>query len=129
MDDGGSMTAQFRIIFSGNVLPGFDAADVKRAAETKLKANAEQVERLFSGKRAVLKKNLEEDKAQHYVAVMRRIGMEVAEEEEADELAPIELPSAGQAFAVAPPVAATAAAETYDPEKTELADPAMVSGY
>ncbi len=72
------MSSQFRIVFSGKILEGFDYPEVKRSAERKLQAGSEQVERLFSGKRATIKKGLAEAQANRYYAALRRIGMDVS---------------------------------------------------
>ncbi|GAA5159684.1 hypothetical protein GCM10025770_06380 [Viridibacterium curvum] len=121
------MAAQFRILFAGAILEGFELAAVKVAAGDKLKANPAQVDRLFSGKRAVLKKNLPDDKAQQYFRVLRRIGMDVTLEQEESqelELEPIQLdlmaPTAETAQETPP--------ENYDPEKTLLSNPALAAG-
>ncbi|GAB4057840.1 hypothetical protein [Uliginosibacterium sediminicola] len=88
------MSSQFRIVFSGKVLEGFDYPEVKRSAERKLQAGSEQVERLFSGKRATIKKGLAEAQANRYYAALRRIGMDVSVQPESqsssDTLAPSE---------------------------------------
>jgi hypothetical protein len=72
------MSSQFRIVFSGKILEGFEYPEVKRSAERKLQAGSEQVERLFSGKRATIKKGLAEAQANRYYAALRRIGMDVS---------------------------------------------------
>ncbi|HSD36326.1 MAG TPA: hypothetical protein VLC92_02390 [Rhodocyclaceae bacterium] len=76
------MALQFQIVFQGKLLDGFELAAVKASAARRLKATPEQVDRLFSGKRAILKKNLPDDTAQRYAGELRRIGMLVVIEPE-----------------------------------------------
>jgi hypothetical protein len=71
------MAAEYRVVFAGAVLEGYDAETVKETAGHRLKVTSEQLTRLFSGKPVVLKKGLEFAAAEQYVAELNRIGMKV----------------------------------------------------
>jgi hypothetical protein len=83
------MSSQFQIVFNGQLLDGFELAAVKASAVRRLKAAPEQIERLFSGKRAVLKKGLTDEIARRYATELQRIGMRVAIETELAPPAPV----------------------------------------
>jgi hypothetical protein len=83
------MSSQFQIVFSGELLDGFELTTVKANAARRLKAAPEQVDRIFSGKRAVLKKGLAEEVAQRYFAELQRIGMSVKLVPETVNVAPL----------------------------------------
>jgi len=74
---GALMAAEYRVVFAGAVLEGYDAETVKETAGHRLKVTSEQLARLFSGKPVVLKKGLEFAAAEQYVAELNRIGMKV----------------------------------------------------
>jgi hypothetical protein len=74
---GALMAAEYRVVFAGAVLEGYDAETVKETAGHRLKVTSEQLTRLFSGKPVVLKKGLEFAAAEQYVAELNRIGMKV----------------------------------------------------
>lgn len=74
---GALMAAEYRVVFAGAVLEGYDAETVKETAGHRLKVTPEQLTRLFSGKPVVLKKGLEFAAAEQYVAELNRIGMKV----------------------------------------------------
>lgn len=64
------------IVFSGRLLDGYDPQIVRQAVANRLKLDANQVERLFCGRRVVLKKGVTEESARLYLAVLRRLGMD-----------------------------------------------------
>ena len=114
------MTTRFRIVFKGELLEGFELSAVQAAAARKLAASQEQVERLFSGKRATLKKDIEEDAAQKYLQVLNRIGMKVYLEEE-DVLGAITLEATPPPSPPPAPLTSTVTIEPFDPAKTQIA--------
>lgn len=123
------MTNEYRVIFAGAVLEGFELEAVKKIASERLKASPQQIDRLFSGRNAVLKKGLSHELGERYVAELRRIGMMV----ELD----IQQPEAPATLAppVAPPVKPVAAAAhpapiaSSDLEKTQIANPDALARY
>jgi ribosomal protein L40E len=64
------------IVFSGRLLDGYDPQVVRKAVATRLSLDARQVERLFSGKRVVLKKGVTEESGRLYLNVLHRLGMD-----------------------------------------------------
>ncbi|MDQ7989423.1 MAG: hypothetical protein REI09_07285 [Candidatus Dactylopiibacterium sp.] len=101
------MTDEYKVVFSGRIVPGFDTTQVRAQAAIRLKASPEVIERLFSGRAAVLKKGVTQALGQRYVAELRAIGMEV------------------QCEPTTPP-APPAPAEL---DKTQLADPRALAAY
>jgi hypothetical protein len=76
------MSSQFQIVFRGEILDGFELAAVQASAQRRLKAPPEQLVRVFSGKRVVLKKGLTDELATRYAAELQRVGMSVSIEPE-----------------------------------------------
>lgn len=66
------------IVFNGRVLDGYEPARVKAAVAARLKLSPAEAERLFSGRRAILRKNVPEASATHYLSVVRGLGMNAA---------------------------------------------------
>lgn len=69
------MATEYRVVFAGAVLDGYEIETVRQTAGHRLKVTPEQLVRLFSGKPVVLKKGLDLAAAEHYVAELNRIGM------------------------------------------------------
>jgi hypothetical protein len=69
------MDTRHRIIFSGKIKEGFDPVLVKKLAAFKLKATPEQISRLFSGRRAIIKKNLSLQRAERYANDLAKVGL------------------------------------------------------
>jgi hypothetical protein len=69
------MDTRHRIIFSGKIKEGFDPVLVKKLTAFKLKASPEQISRLFSGRRAIIKKNLSLPRAERYANDLAKIGL------------------------------------------------------
>ncbi|WP_018610227.1 hypothetical protein [Uliginosibacterium gangwonense] len=76
------METKYRIVFKGVLVEGFDPATVKRAAAQRLKLEGDAIERVFCGRRAVLKKNLDRVTAERYLGALRQIGMQAGVEEQ-----------------------------------------------
>ncbi|GAA5169536.1 hypothetical protein [Viridibacterium curvum] len=66
----------FRIVFCGELMDGFQAQDVRKAAQMRFKLTDAQIERMFSGERAVLKKAVGPEAAQPYITELARMGMQ-----------------------------------------------------
>jgi hypothetical protein len=90
------MSSLFQIVFKGELLDGFDLAVVKASAARRLKAAPEQIDRVFSGTRAILKKGLDEELSQRYLSELERIGMRVFVEPEIVKAPRPELPAAAE---------------------------------
>lgn len=65
---------RYRIVFSGGVLPGHEEAAVRAALGERFKLSAAQVERLFTGRTMVLKKDLDGREATRFEAALQAIG-------------------------------------------------------
>ncbi|NKC13831.1 MAG: hypothetical protein GKR94_17075 [Gammaproteobacteria bacterium] len=68
----------YSVVFSGHILDGFEASEVKAAFAKRFKMEPAQVENLFLGRHITLKKNLDKDNAERYFNALRAIGMGVA---------------------------------------------------
>jgi hypothetical protein len=64
------------VVFSGRLLEGHDPRVVRKAVAGRLSLDSQQVERLFSGKRVILKKGVTEESGRLYLGVLRRLGMD-----------------------------------------------------
>jgi type IV pilus assembly protein PilA len=66
---------EHRIVFRGEVLPGFEEAAVKQHLGQLMKLTPAQVEKLFSGKPIPIKQGLDEASALKYLEGMKKIGV------------------------------------------------------
>lgn len=82
--------AAFRVVFHGEIIEGFDADAVAQTAAQHLQLAPAQLEQLFSGRKAVLKKGLSGERGWLFVAELARIGMRAALEPE------VEVPAAAE---------------------------------
>lgn len=64
----------FAIAFSGELVEGADPAQVRKNLAQLFKTSPDQVEKLFSGKRVALKKDLDQQTALKYQAVLKKAG-------------------------------------------------------
>ena len=69
--------ATFDIIFRGDLMPGFQLADVKRNLAALFKADTGRIDALFNGAAVPLKRDLDEATAQKYLAVLKKAGADV----------------------------------------------------
>lgn len=74
------METRYRITFRGDVIEGHIREQVMETAAARLGASAEQAQMMFSGRAAILKKNLDLASAERYVAILARIGMRATAE-------------------------------------------------
>lgn len=95
--------SRYEIAFSGRTVPGAQLDSVKANLARLFQADAQRIELLFSGRRMVIKNNLDEAAAEKYRSVIERAGAIV---EVVDMDAPIE------EIELAPPPAA-------DPEQAQ----------
>lgn len=68
------MSEQYELVFYGELVPGVDATQAKRNIAELFKASVEQVERMFSGQRVVIRNKLDAETAQKYVIAMQKRG-------------------------------------------------------
>jgi uncharacterized membrane protein YhaH (DUF805 family)/glutaredoxin len=66
---------QYKLVFSGDILPGHDPDTVKARLLELLRVPPERAERLFSGKPVVIKKGLDADTAQAYRRKLASMGV------------------------------------------------------
>ncbi|OZG74615.1 hypothetical protein BTA51_06375 [Hahella sp. CCB-MM4] len=66
--------AQYELVFSGQLIDGFDLAQVKQNVANLFKASPAQVEQMFSGRSVVLRNRLDEATANKYLAILKKNG-------------------------------------------------------
>lgn len=69
------MSEIYDIIFSGELVPGSDIESVKIRVGALFGADGAQIERLFSGKKLVIKSGLSKDKAKIYLETLKGAGL------------------------------------------------------
>jgi uncharacterized protein YbjQ (UPF0145 family) len=110
------MATQYNIIFEGKLLPGKDVDSVKKALMASLKADTKAIDRLFSGNRVVIRKNVNEATGEKFRKTFESAGAlcavePVQEVEEAPE--PVESEEKGPEAAAPPkPTAEPVSAKT-----------------
>ncbi|WP_018607658.1 hypothetical protein [Uliginosibacterium gangwonense] len=72
----------FRVVFSGEIVPGFNKPAVIAAAAQRMKATQVQIDKVFSGRKVTLKKGLSDQHGAYYVAELKKMGMQVSLERE-----------------------------------------------
>lgn len=72
----------FRVVFTGEIAPGFSKAVVVAAAAQRMKASQAQIDKVFSGRKVTLKKGLSDQHGAYYVAELKKMGMLVSLERE-----------------------------------------------
>jgi hypothetical protein len=134
------MTNRFRVLCKGRIAEGFEREQVIEAAIRRLKAPRAQIERLFSGKPSVLKKDLSKEQGERYVQELARIGLIVhlrpMPEETAQsaahpfpDLGDNEALEAESDFPSLPANATVSFAQSADLEKTEVASADAIARY
>jgi uncharacterized protein YbjQ (UPF0145 family) len=66
--------AKYNLVFEGKVIKGQDPAKVKKNLMTLLKSDEKAIERLFSGRPSIIKKNMDQQTAAKYQEAMNRAG-------------------------------------------------------
>lgn len=64
----------YEVIFQGELVEGFSAADVKANIARLFKASPQQIEQMFSGRRVVIRNQLDQETAQKYQVLLRKNG-------------------------------------------------------
>ncbi|WP_323845250.1 hypothetical protein [Microbulbifer magnicolonia] len=94
----------FSLIFRGDLVPGYTAADVKANMARLFKAGPEALDKLFSGRPLAIKKGLNLAQAEQLQATLAKIGAQTALKAEGEaEAPPAPAPQAEEAPAPAAP--------------------------
>jgi hypothetical protein len=104
----------YEVAFSGQISEGADLNDVKAKVAKMFNADDAKLALLFSGKRVVIKKNIDKATAAKYQSALNRAGAHC-------EISPPVGATASAPAAVAAPAAATAPAATQKPASAESA--------
>lgn len=110
----------FDIVFNGVMVPGSDPAQVKRNLAALFKTEVAKVEPLFSGRRFVIKKGLDEATALKYQQALREAGA-IVQVENATSVTPPVNPEQ-----TAPAAEKDGLQATVDPPGVVLVEPAKV---
>ncbi len=86
------METTYSLVFSGGILSGFEPDAVKREFAAAFGMPAADVDRVFCGSRAVLKRLLEGELAQRHCDRLRNMGMDVGLEPTVGAMAPAAVP-------------------------------------
>ncbi|WP_455921962.1 DUF805 domain-containing protein [Pseudomonas putida] len=113
------MTTLFKIVFDGSPLPGVDLETAKANLAQLFKSDAPAVEKLFTGRKVALKRNLPPDTAQKYLAALHQAGVDARLEEEA----PLEL-----SLEKVEPLEAQQPFSPYAPPQSEVAPQIAIYG-
>lgn len=98
----------FSLIFRGDLVPGFTAADAKANMARLFKAGPDTVEKLFSGRPLAIKKGLSKTQAEQLQAKLVQMGVECAVKAEGAAAAPAPQPTAAAPAAAVEPAPAAA---------------------
>lgn len=109
----------YEVAFSGQISEGADIEDVKAKVGKMFNADDAKLALLFSGKRVVIKKNIDKATAAKYQSALNRAGAQCEISLPVGATAPA--PAAVAAPAVAAPAAATAPAAAEKPASAESA--------
>lgn len=103
------MSNLLEVAFAGELVPGADAAQVRANLARLFQADPQRIAALFSGRRIVIKSNLDAESAEKYRLTLERAGARI-EVSPVGQALPV-APAAAAAPAAAPPPAAVASAE------------------
>src|SRR5690606_36985550 len=112
----------YEVIFQGKLAEGFSAADVRANIARLFKASPQQVEQMFSGRRVVIRNQLDQETAQKYQALLRKHGA-ICSLEPMAGAAPAPSPQAAAAPSAASPAPKPAANPTTPPSNNSAAAP------
>lgn len=102
--------SRYEIAFSGQLVPGADADQVKANLARLFQADAQRIALLFSGRRIVIKNNLDAAGAEKYRVTLERAGARVDVRDMDVEIEEVELAPPPPAEPAAPTVAPAPAA-------------------
>lgn len=118
------MSVQYELVFYGELVPGVEVAQAKQNVAELFKASVDQVERMFSGQRVVIRNKLDAETAQKYLLAMQKRGA-VCKLETMGGAAPMPAaekpptPDSQPAPVAAKPVAVTPVASTSEVNRRE----------
>ncbi|WP_163834148.1 hypothetical protein [Spartinivicinus ruber] len=69
------MSKQYELVFNGELISGFTEATAKQNVAKLFKANEQQIAIFFSGKRVVIKNQLDETTGQKYLLALKKAGL------------------------------------------------------
>ncbi|MFC6978379.1 hypothetical protein [Microbulbifer taiwanensis] len=78
----------YSLIFRGDLVPGFTAADVKANLARLFKAGPDTVDKLFSGRPLAIKKGLAQAQAEQLQATLAKMGAQAVLKPEGEATAP-----------------------------------------
>lgn len=73
---------RFNIVFDGSLLPGIDLMTAKNNLAALFKSDLAGIEKLFNGRKVILKRNLPSPEAQRYLNALHKAGVDARLEEE-----------------------------------------------
>ena len=79
------MSQTYSVIFSGEIVAGYDLEQVKKNIGQVFKLNPERVEKLFSGKPVAIKRGIDQQQANKFQNVMAKAGAVSVIRQEAGE--------------------------------------------
>ena len=71
------MEQEYRIVFTGRIREGLSMRKVRANAAIRLNVSEQLIERMFSGKRVVMKNNLSKDVGIAYMELLAKLGLVV----------------------------------------------------
>ncbi|SNS17863.1 hypothetical protein [Pseudomonas segetis] len=104
--------SRYEVVFSGQLVPGADLALVQANLGRLFQANPQRIAMMFSGRRLVIKNNLDQANAEKYRTTLERAGAVVDIVVMPDEIEEIELAPAPAATEPAPAAPATVSAQS-----------------
>ncbi|SFM01590.1 hypothetical protein [Marinobacter zhejiangensis] len=122
----------FQLVFKGECTPNTDLNTARNNARALFKASLDQVDKMFSGQRVVIRNKLDEAQAEKYRQVLQKHGM-IAHVEPMVAAAPTPAPAPTSTPESAPeprpaPAAPQASAPAADPVAVEPGDRLQVAG-
>ncbi|WP_308366222.1 MULTISPECIES: hypothetical protein [unclassified Microbulbifer] len=84
---------KYSLVFRGDLMPGYTAADVKANMARLFKAGPETIEKLFSGRPLAIKKGLGKAQAEQLQATLAKLGAQSSLKAEGEPAAPAPPPS------------------------------------
>lgn len=117
------MSNTFEVVFSGEVLDGFDPAETRAKIGKLFNADEAKIVKLFSGNSVVIKKSLDQATANKYVAAFKNAGARAVArdtaETEVEEIQAAAPPAEPAATAPKPAPAAPTSSATVNPDAFE----------
>lgn len=108
----------YEVVFYGEIVEGAELDQVKAKVAAMFKADAAKLAQLFSGKRVVIKKNIDQATAKKYQSALQNAGAQCEVKSLAD--AAVASPTEAAAAPVAAPAATPAPAQTAAPAASRV---------